>query len=358
MATKTSTPHIAALVFELDPANPKAVRLLPAGQFRARDGRPWDAPYWLIDAAIAANVIRRAANRADNFVIDYEHQTLLADQNGQPAPAAGWFKTVEWREDGLYAVDVEWTPRATQMLADREYRYPSPVFRYDPATGEVLELLHAALTNHPALDGLTDLATLAALKFSSLGESKIRTQSAQPDQPHQENHIVTLAELLQLLGLPADTDEAGAKAALAALKTRADKTTELEGQVTALKASTETPDPAKFVPLTAMKALQDQLVALSSQVTGREVDELVASAIQDAKLLPAQEAWAKELGKKDIAALKQYLTVAQPIAALTGTQTGGKKPAGADDKQQLSAEELAVCKALGQDPAVFAKNKE
>lgn len=345
MATKTSTPHIAALVFELDPANPKAVRLLPAGQFRARDGRPWDAPYWLIDAVIAANVIRRAANRADNFVIDYEHQTLLADQNGQPAPAAGWFKTVEWREDGLYAVDVEWTQRAAQMLADREYRYLSPVFRYDPATGEVLELLHAALTNHPALDGLTDLATLAALKFS-------------PAQPNQEKDIVTLAELLQLLGLPADTDEAGAKAALAALKTRADKATELEGQVTALKASTETPDPAKFVPLTAMKALQDQLAALSSQVTGREVDELVASAIQDAKLLPAQEAWAKELGKKDIAALKQYLSVAQPIAALTGTQTGGKKPAGADDKQQLSAEELAVCKALGQDPAVFAKNKE
>lgn len=345
MATKTSTPHIAALVFELDAANPKAVRLLPAGQSRARDGRPWDAPYWLIDAAIAEGVIRRAVSRADNFVIDYEHQTLLADQNGQPAPAAGWFKTVAWHEDGLYAVDVEWTPRAAQMLANREYRYLSPVFRYDPATGEVLELLHAALTNHPALDGLTDLATLAALKFSLA-------------QPHQEKDIVTLAELLQLLGLPADTDEAGAKAALAALKTRADKATELEGQVAALKASTETPDPAKFVPLTAMKALQDQLAALSSQVTGREVDELVASAIQDAKLLPAQEAWAKELGKKDIAALKQYLTVAQPIAALTGTQTGGKKPAGADGKPQLSADELAVCKALGQDPAVFAKNKE
>lgn len=345
MATKTSTPHIAALVFELDPANPKAVRLLPAGQFRARDGRPWDAPYWLIDAVIAANVIRRAANRADNFVIDYEHQTLLADQNGQPAPAAGWFKTVEWRENGLYAVDVEWTPRAAQMLADREYRYLSPVFRYDPATGEVLELLHAALTNHPALDGLTDLATLAALKFS-------------PAQPNQEKDIVNLAELLQLLGLPADTDEAGAKAALAALKTKADKTTELEGQVTALKASTETPDPAKFVPLTAMKALQDQLAALSSQVTGREVDELVASAIQDAKLLPAQEAWAKELGKKDIAALKQYLSVAQPIAALTSTQTGGKAPV-SDPQTGLDADALAVCAMFGNDPtAVAAAMKE
>ncbi len=102
--------------------------------------------------------------RADDFVIDYEHQTIQASKNGQPAPAAGWFKRLEWREgQGLFAVDVRWTARAAAMIVAREYRYISPVFGFDPTTGEVQSLQSAAITNNPALDGLTDIA---AAKYS------------------------------------------------------------------------------------------------------------------------------------------------------------------------------------------------
>lgn len=79
---------------------------------------------------------------------------MLAAQNDQPAPAAGWFGKLEWRKSGLYAVDVEWTERATQMIEGSEYKYISPVFAYDKKTGKVKRLLHAALTNNPALDGM------------------------------------------------------------------------------------------------------------------------------------------------------------------------------------------------------------
>lgn len=323
------------------------LRLMPAGPFRSRDGRPFDVPHWFIDAAIAANVIRRAAARRDDFVIDYEHQTLLADQNGQPAPAAGWFKTLEWCDEGLCATDVRWTPRAQQMIADHEYRYFSPVFRYDLVTGEVLELLHAALTNHAGLDGLTDLAALAALKF--------------PHPPTlQETGTVTLAEIIQLLGLPADTNEDKAKAALASLKTKAGQVDELQGRVTALSAKAapvEPPDPALYVPVAAMNEMQNAFAALSSQVNGREVNDLVSQAMSDGKLLPAQEAWAKSLGTKDLAALKAFVEQAQPIAALKGSQTNGQAPAGTNP-HGLDDATLAVCKAFGNDPAQVKKQME
>lgn len=103
-------------------------------------------------------IIGTANARANEFVIDYEHQSLNANRNGAPAPAAGWFKRMEWRDgDGLYVIDARWTDIAAKMIATREYRYISPVFTFDKS-GNVSSILSAALTNTPALDGLTDLA--------------------------------------------------------------------------------------------------------------------------------------------------------------------------------------------------------
>ena len=136
----------------------KPLRILPVGLFRANDGRPAALAGWTLTASNATAIVRAAAAQANDFVIDYEHQTMKATQNGQPAPAAGWFKRMEWRDtEGLFAVDVRWTARASAMILAGEYRYISPVFSYD-ATGEITGLLSAAITNTPALDGLTDMA--------------------------------------------------------------------------------------------------------------------------------------------------------------------------------------------------------
>lgn len=140
----------------------KEIRIMPAGVFRANDGRPAGLPGWRIDAAIAARIVADLASR-DELVIDYEHQSLLAKQNGHPVPAAGWFGRVAWREgQGLFAVDVKWTAKARQMIAASEYRYISPVFTYNDATGEVDRLLNISLTNTPGLNSLTDLAGLSS----------------------------------------------------------------------------------------------------------------------------------------------------------------------------------------------------
>ena len=154
-----------------------AVRILPAGAFQSKDGRPASVTQgrisrWRLDASNAAAVIAARRNGEQGFVIDYEHQTLNKATNGQPAPAAGWFKGLEWREgQGLFMVQIEWTERARAMISGGEYRYLSPVFGFDSQTGAVTYIHSVALTNDPALIGLADLAAATAAPH-------------QPEAPH------------------------------------------------------------------------------------------------------------------------------------------------------------------------------
>lgn len=301
--------RLASLVAQLVPGQ-TAVRLLPAGTFRAADGsgRPTDAPSWRLDADIAGVLIARHNARASRRVVDYEHQTLHAAQNGQPAPAAGWITALSYREsDGLYA-EIEWSEKAAAMIAAGEYRYLSPVFHYD-STGQVLDILMAGLTNNPGLDGLTDLAALSAV-FENL-------------PPDQETKPMKL--LLAALGLAETATEAEAVAALDALKTQSGQVASLTAEIATLKAAA--PDPAKFVPADAVVTMQAQIAALTAQIEKKELDDMIEIGLSDGRILPSMEAWARTLNK---AALTGYLDKAQPIAALKSTQTGGKPADGVD----------------------------
>ncbi len=322
---------LAVLSFAL--AAGQRVQLLPAGPlFRARDGRPEKLPGFRIDVAAAAAIAAAIAARETPLVIDYEHQTLHTETNGQPAPAAGWFSSVVWIEgEGLFATDVQWTERARAMIAAGEYKFISPVFRFDTETGAVQELLMAAITNNPGIDGMD--AVVAARFLAS---------TSQPDQETEMPE--TLKKLLAGLGLQESATEAEAVAALSALTARAAGADGLASEVAALKAAG--PDPAKYAPVAVMKSLQDQVAALTAQVNGRELDELVGGALQQGKLLPPQEAWARDLGARDVASLKLFVANAAPNPALTGTQTGGRDP-GAGGGEGLSETDLAVCKAMG-----------
>ena len=334
------------------------IQLLPAGEFRAIDGRPKDVPGWVIDAQIAASVISAFNLKKNDTVIDYEHQTILSAQNGQPAPASGWFSQLEWRDDGLWAVDVRWTERASARISDKEYKYISPVFAYDKRTGAVKGLLHAALTNNPALD---DMHAVAASQFAQLinqsqKESlsmdgileQLRWMLNLPVTSSQDEVIAELQKAIDQIKAAQPTAAASADFNVVALiKSQAD-------QIAALTASASNPDPSKFVPVATMQTLQNEFAALRAQITEREVNEVVTAALASGKILPAQEAWARGHGKENLASLKAYLEGAQPIAALTATQTGGIPPEGSTTVQ-LDENQLAVCRATGTAPEDFMK---
>ena len=330
-------PQIAALSVEITPGQ-KAVKILPAGEFRARDGRPADCPHWVLDSVNAALLVAQAAARQTRYAFDYEHQTLRAADNGQPAPSAGWFSTLEWREgDGLYATDVEWTARAAAMIDAHEYLYISPLFVYTP-DGRVQELINVALTNNPALDELPALSLAALSRLLS------------PVSHEKKEPTVDLNALLTLLGLPPGTSEEQAKAKLAELSAQAGKVGDLETRVAALSATQV--DPAKHVPVDVAQAMQQQIANLTAQVNGRELDELVAAALSDGRLLPAQEKWARDLGASNVAALRGYIETATPIAALSSTQTGGRQPV-IETATELTGDALAICSMFGNDPVAI-----
>lgn len=363
MAHQTS--HIAALTVDLalistaDGQAPRTLKLLPAGNFSARDGRPGNVAtancsHWTLTAALAAPLVAEASRRATRYVIDYEHQTLRAADNGKPAPASGWFGTLEWRADGLYATDVEWTAAAAAMIVAKEYRYLSPVFTYD-SQGRVTGLLHVALTNNPALDELPDIGVAALSRL---------LPAATPSK--EDNNMEELAEQLRwLLNLPVGASVDDIKAQLQKLVDKLSAgqgmaaasvnlpamLVEQQQRIAALSANQA--DPARFVSVDTMRELQNQVAALSSQLAGRQVDELVVAALSDGRLLPAQEQWARDLGKGNLPALQGYLDTAPKIAALSGTQTGGQAPV-ATNPHALDDTTLAVCHMFGNDPAAVA----
>ncbi len=95
-------------------------------------------------------------------VIDFEHASELPDRAmGGPIPAAGWLKAVEDEPDsrGILWGLAEFTSRAREMIAAKEYKYLSPAIDWsarDKSSGEQQgpTLTSVALVNRPFLEAL------------------------------------------------------------------------------------------------------------------------------------------------------------------------------------------------------------
>lgn len=353
---------LAACSFELgkpDADNIVWLQVTPVGHFVPSDGREIKVPSWHINQAVATKVIERFHARKNKRVVDYEHQTLLKEENGQPAPAAGWYQDLEWREgQGLFA-KVQLTARAAQYIADGEYQYFSPVFLYHPTTGDVLDVQMGALTNAPAIDGMQELSLRAAASFGCFDDSS------------EENPMNPLLQaLIAALGLAETTTEEQAVAALSAHTTNLRKLLGLDDKAggeamlaacTGLKAkAAASVDPAQFVPLSVVDGLKADLAALTARLGERDEKDLegqITAALEDGRLPKAMETWARDLGKSNRAALTAYLDKAAPIAALACSQTRGQAPV-PDEKTGLTQDELAVCSAMGLTADQFKAAKE
>ncbi len=323
-----------------------AVQLLPAGEFKGRDGRPGKELTWkLSDAqgqALAAKLNKR--HQTIDFQFDYEHQTVLAAENGQPSPASGWGTQFEWRAgDGLYVINTQWTARAKAMIEAGEYKYLSPYITYHRTTGEVLDVLNAGLVAVPNLD-ISPVASerLAQLNAASFNLEKLPmdkllallglTAAATEDEAIAAVNIIKSAHaahagaLNAALGLAPQDDAAKAAVAIATLK----------AQATGGDATTTT----------AMLALQNQVATLTAVNNQRELQTLVDQALVQGKLIPAQKDWAMNKG---LAFVQDYLKDAAPIAAGLALQqtTSAEKSLDKDGKKPLTAEQKAMCADMG-----------
>ncbi|EEZ5537904.1 hypothetical protein EY403_08355 [Shigella sonnei] len=355
------------------------LRILPAGEFRGVDGRPRECAAWVMTATAAARIIETVNSRVTELCFDYEHQTLRAVENGKPAPAAGWFSQLEWIEgEGLYATDIRWTEIATDMIRKKEYRYISPVFFYDQVTGEVTALVNVALTNTPALDDLDEVAVAALSRLAALSTTSSQSEGNTMDEEQIAN---LLADLRWILNLPktataedikveldkviaAMSDNQGVAAASQGLMPWIAQQLSVKDQVIATcntqiaSLSAAAYDPTKFVPIEAVTQLRAQLSQIQTQAATQELDGLVQAALSDGRLVPAMADWAKELGRKDMAALKTYLDGAPRLAALSAMQSNKTElnaPQHRQDDSALDAAQLAICSSLGIEASDIAK---
>lgn len=307
--------HLVALNTS-GPEVPSEIHLLPRGVFKGRDGR---GPYKVSDPSriIAAT---KAHQRAAKLPVDFDHQ-LEHQKDGEAVRAAGWISALTADADGIHG-RVEWTPSAARMIADREFRYVSPVFFHTKA-GDVTRLASVALTNRPNLD-------LMALNR----ESPIMSV----------NQDDLLRSLREQLGQPPEADAATVLAAAS----------EALG-VSAPAAHATTPDPREWVPIGEYRRVCQELHAvdnrMSAHIAERHVNDLVANGC----LLPFQREWAVALCRADKAALDQFVEEVGPkthqiFEALTTRQITGAPPSGdpgIDDGRR------AVAEAMGLDPATM-----
>nr|WP_265451670.1 phage protease [Aeromonas salmonicida] len=376
-ANPVSGERLAVLDAQLTPQGDGWYQLLPVGPFKARDGRPFDVAsgHWQLDGQIAAALIARAKGLGQDILIDYDHQTLKTDQNGQPAPAAGWYNAdeIEWREGAGLFIKPRWTDRAAALVAAKEYRFLSAVFPYD-ALGRPLELRMTAITNDPGVVGMQALAALSALPASSL----MSTQPGQLATPIKEismnEHLIAL---LGKLGIQPGADgqltaEQGtaALAALDTLQASAKKALELEAALSAEKASLAALkaqpvqqsgqiDLAQYVPVATYNALVTQVAALTAQVDTTDAATLIKDARTQGKVVAAEEEYLTAYAaQKGVAALKALLDPRPAIAALAASQTTAVTLPEKKGDAVLSAEDKYAADQLGITHEAFAKAKQ
>lgn len=295
-------------------------QIFPAGEFRSVDGRPETAPAWEVKNPTA--LLKRIFAHKTDILVDYEHRTLLSTEDGLANPAAGWIKPadIEWAANGLFTRAVQWTPKAQGYIDTKEYRYLSPVFSYNKTTGEVLDLLHIALTNNPALDCLPGVIAAASRAFG--------------DVP------MTNPEILKALGLAPEADDAAVLKAIADLKSsNAEQTAQAE-------LSRKNHD----LLLKSINEVNSNVAALTRKTETSERQVLIAANAR--KLPESLKAWAESI---DIATLTSFLASAPEIVP-AGLQTENTPPKD-DTKAELTHEEIAMCSRLGLTKEDYLKVK-
>ena len=144
---KTQNTHIAineigSQALNVDDGGvPEIIPLMSVGRNDGRDGRT----FFVSNAEEVIKATDAFRGNAD-LLLDYNHQSEYARENGRPAPASGWMKNFVI-QDGFICAVVEWTPRARELIKNKEFRFISPVFIHK--NGEVVRIVSAALTNSP-----------------------------------------------------------------------------------------------------------------------------------------------------------------------------------------------------------------
>lgn len=305
---------------------PNAIKILPLGAVSSQKGD------FVVDGESFRLMRDQIASRGVDVVIDYEHQTLKDDQ----APAGGWIKEIILTDDAIMA-KVEWTPKATEYLANKEYRYLSPVVMVRNSDHKAVMLHSVGLTNVPAINHMFPIVN-----------------AFDPNMKGEETPVNELLnKLIKLLGLDEGTSEEAVLDALQSAMAPAKPAAE-GAQVVANKTILDllgVPETAKTedvaAAIVALKApalsVEQELLALKEKIGKQEADQRVDAALKAGKIAPAQKDWATQYALKDPAGFDSFVEKA-PQAVPLGELHCNKDVTGGAHMDDVTME---VCKQLG-----------
>lgn len=330
------TDRFAAHAVALEGNAPEWVQLLPAGTFAGRDGR---GPYHIADVAQVIARTKEAAGDHLLLPIDYGHALEQDGVVGSGAIAAAWIVDLEDRDQQLWG-KVEWTAAGARAVADKEFRFLSPVFYHDNE-GTVLWLARAGLTNRPNL-------RMAAVHSTTSTEGD--------DVPLRES-------VAAALGLAVNAEEEAVVAACSAAAegsralARVAQAAGLQAnatadEVVAAVAAAQTPDPTRYVPRSQYDAVATELAAAQGEQRERAVNEAVSAG----KITPAQREWAISYHARDPRGFSAFVASAPTIVAQGSDHGGGGGGGGGGGVRELDDDAKAVCATLGISPEEFAAN--
>ncbi|MGZ3423132.1 MAG: phage protease [Polyangiales bacterium] len=386
------------------PASPPTeFRIWPFGAIETTKGR------FLFDDRAAKAVVDAWKTYGNRLTIDYEHKAVDPDARAGDGKSAGSFE-LELRGDGLWAVDVRWTPPAFDALTNKEWLYFSPYFSAEEESGRILELINLALTNIPATRQMTPLvaAHRSALKMENDDETTTSTSldgeddapppSSRPDDDKVAARKAAKDRMAKLRAALAEaekewtslaSDEEGAGASseedetldeteepedkptpTATSHTAASRAVEASRIAAAAAAATGKTDAGEIVgALTALSktratnvSLSKRLAQLERKLQKTEVEALVTRAIKTGRLTPAEREWALDYGMESIAKLRGYLDVTPKRAVMAGSEP--REPRGAGNTNNngggmvtLSDTERRICANTGISPEKFVEIK-
>lgn len=328
---------VAALNFSLpdDGSVPDWVELIPAGNtVQGVDGRSWKKgdPQAIVDASI-----NNASATSGEIPFDWEHSTELKAPNGEQAPASGWIKQLQARENGSIWGRVEWNKSGRNSISNKEYRFISPVFAYRKSDGAISHLTSAALTNKPNLQ-------LMALN---------RVGSLKPESLHQENEPMLAKAIRDALGLPETASETDAATAINSLK----------GDLETARNQAVTPSLDKFVPrgdydtaLNRAAAAEQSLASIQQASRDAEIESVIGQALKDGKITPATAEYHKANCQREggIEAFKKFVSTAPVIADSSGLE--GKTPG--QTETAMNSEQTKIANMFGNSAEDLAKYRE
>jgi phage I-like protein len=344
---------------------PEWIELIPAGEFKGRDGR---GPFRLADPKRVIEATR-ALQMDAGLPIDYDHATDFGAPEGRPAPAAGWICGFDKREGALWG-KVEWTAHGAEAVAMREYRYISPVFEY-AENGDVVRLLRAALTNNPNL-------FLTAISARDGGHEVESGKGIRRGKPKDSRYMNAFAgEVRQLLGLGDDSTPEEVLAAIAELvkerEARRMRDDNRAGQETLEEGyrGGGLADAARYVPMAKFEEVLTELNRLQAARNREQAETTVSNAMREGRLSPSQREWAISYCQADPSGFVRFIANQSPLLTIasggraesagSGGSQFGRRPNEEAVNQRaaagLSPVEGAICARLGIKPREYAARK-